>query len=121
MAGHRGAEREPPLSGGFLARPVTSPSPGADLERLLDSLLEAHVAIDQGGRVVGWNREAERLLGWTRDEALGQEVAELFVPEDYREGHRAGLARVQETGRSHLAGKRLELVAVDRSGRRFPV
>jgi PAS domain S-box-containing protein len=121
MAGHRGAEREPSPGGASLTRPAAVASTGSDLERLLDSLLEAHVAIDAAGRVVGWNQEAERLLGWTRDEALGQEAAELFVPEDYRDAHRAGLARVQSTGRSQLAGKRLELVAVDRSGRRFPV
>jgi PAS domain S-box-containing protein len=121
MAGRREADREPSPGGASLIPPAAATLPGSDFQRLLDALLEAHVAIDSQGVVVGWNQEAERLLGWTRDEVTGQEVAELFVPEDYREAHRAGLARVQARGRSQLAGKRLELVAVDRSGRRFPV
>ena len=73
------------------------------------------------GVVVGWNHEAQLLLGWTHEEALGREAAELFIPEEFRERHRAGLERVRVTGRSAMAGKRLELAAVDRTGRRFPV
>jgi signal transduction histidine kinase len=43
------------------------------------------------------------------------------VPVAQRAQHLAGMARVRATGRSELAGQRIELPAVDRSGRTFPV
>lgn len=103
--------------------PVPDGGPGAApiSQEVLESLVEAHVAMDARGVVVGWNHEAQLLLGWTQEEALGREAAELFIPEEFRERHRAGLERVRATGRSTMAGKRLELAAVDRTGRRFPV
>lgn len=105
-----------------MSAPGTSPPvEPTSIERLLDSLLEAHVAIDEAGLVVGWNQEAERLLGWSREEAQGREAAALFVPEEHRAAHRRGLERARTSGRSRLAGRRLEVVAVNRSGRRFPV
>ena len=37
---------------------------------------------DLAGRVVSWNGGAERLLGWTEAEILGQSSLGIFVPED---------------------------------------
>jgi PAS domain S-box-containing protein len=51
---------------------------GADT--LLGSLGQAVIATDVPGRVHYWNREAEKLYGWTADEALGREVDALIVP-----------------------------------------
>jgi PAS domain S-box-containing protein len=44
--------------------------------RLLDAVGEAVVAVDLEGRVVYWNRAAEGLYGWSKDEALGRDLAE---------------------------------------------
>ena len=52
----------------------------------------AFVTLDAEGRIVEWNRRAQELFGYSRDEAIGQDVAELIVPERYRSRHRAGLA-----------------------------
>lgn len=92
-----------------------------DAEHLLDAAPAAYVALDGDGVVVGWNTTAETLFGWRREEAMGAQAADLFIPEHYREQHLAGFARVRRTGESTLVGKRLELSAVDRSGREFPV
>ncbi|MEI9977100.1 MAG: PocR ligand-binding domain-containing protein [Ignavibacteriota bacterium] len=40
--------------------------------------------IDRGGRVVGWNKGAERMFGYTEGEILGQDSACLAIPEDIR-------------------------------------
>jgi PAS domain S-box-containing protein len=42
--------------------------------------------VDLEGRVVGWNRGAEQLLGWTEAEILGQSSFIVFVPEDIATG-----------------------------------
>lgn len=45
-----------------------------DLAAIVDSSFDAFVAIDADLRVVHWNARAERLFGWTRDEALGEQL-----------------------------------------------
>ena len=87
---------------------------------VLDASLDAIITIDGRGLVTEWNVAAERILGWTRAEAVGKEMAELIVPPDLREGHRRGLARLVATGRSALLGERLELSAQRRDGTVFP-
>ena len=44
---------------------------------LLDSVGQAVVATDTGGTVIYWNSAAERLYGWTAQEAVGRSVVEL--------------------------------------------
>lgn len=88
---------------------------------IVDTAHEAFIAIDSQGRVCDWNKQAEATLGWTREEAMGREFAELSIPEREREAHRKGLARFLETGEGPLLGKRIELSALHRNGREFPV
>ncbi|WP_326597419.1 PAS domain-containing protein [Streptomyces sp. NBC_01803] len=42
------------------------------LSTLLDGMDSALFAVDTGGRVTHWNRQAERLLGWSAEEAVGR-------------------------------------------------
>lgn len=37
---------------------------------------------DLDGRAKSWNSGAEKLLGWSREEAVGMNLAEIFTPED---------------------------------------
>ncbi|MFE3251336.1 PAS domain-containing protein [Streptomyces sp. NPDC059209] len=47
--------------------------PGADLlAALLDGMDAALCAFDADGVITHWNREAERILGWSADEAVGR-------------------------------------------------
>lgn len=45
---------------------------------LLDLLPDALAGVDASQRIVAWNRAAERLYGFTREEALGRSVTELL-------------------------------------------
>ncbi len=42
--------------------------------------------LDPEGRITSWNVEAERILGYTDAEALGQHFSFIFTPEDVSEG-----------------------------------
>ncbi|WP_433374038.1 ATP-binding protein [Actinoplanes sp. CA-142083] len=92
----------------------------ARMQAVLDSAHDAYVSIDGEGNVIAWNASAERLFGYPAAEAVGRQVTGLIIPARYHEMHLAGLARVRDTGRSHLAGQRLQLAAIDRNGREFP-
>lgn len=54
--------------------PVPEPEHGGDLlAALLDGMDAALCAFDAGGTVTHWNREAERILGWRAEEAVGRQ------------------------------------------------
>ena len=46
---------------------------------LLDRVHAAVIATDLDGTVIHWNRHAEGLYGWSREEALGRNAGELIV------------------------------------------
>jgi PAS domain S-box-containing protein len=79
----------------------------------------AFVALDDEGRVVEWNTRAAELFGFSRQEAIGTDLAELIVPPRYRERHRAGLRHVVDAG-SQLT-RRLVVEALRSDGGEFPV
>jgi PAS domain S-box-containing protein len=49
--------------------------------RLLDQTQDAMVVHDTDGRVLFWNKGAERLHGWTAQKAVGRRIAELYCPD----------------------------------------
>ena len=67
---------------------ATSEPDDAALSRwLIDSATDfAMIATDLGGRVTAWSAGAVSILGWTREEMLGQTVERIFTPEDRAAG-----------------------------------
>lgn len=91
------------------------------MQAIVESLTDAIIAIDARGRVLEWSARAEDILGWTRREAMGRSLADLIVPEELRERHVAGLARIVVGGSSRLLGERLQLESLRKNGERFPI
>jgi len=48
---------------------------------LLDVVEQAVIVTDLQGKIAYWNKYAEHLYGWSRDEAVGQWIRELLTPE----------------------------------------
>ena len=92
-----------------------------ELRTLLDSMHDAHVAMDTDGRIVAWNQAARELFGWQAPEILGRKVEETVVPERFRDDHRKGLATYLRTGEGPVLGTRLELPGLRRDGEELPV
>ena len=84
--------------------------------RIIDTALDAFIQMDERGRVIEWNPQAEALFGWRRDEAVGQTLANLVVPEAQRAAHTEGLAHFLRTGESAILGRRVEINAMHRNG-----
>jgi PAS domain S-box-containing protein len=77
--------------------------------------------MDAKGAITAWNRAAEDTFGWPRDKVLGQPLADVMVPERYREAHWHGLEKFMRSGKGAILNKRIELMALHRDGREFPV
>ena len=88
---------------------------------IVDTALDAVISIDQTGVITAWNPQAEKIFGWTSQEALGGLVDQFVMPERFREAHRQGLARYLATGEAKVLNTRIELAALHRDGHEFPV
>ncbi len=93
----------------------------ARLKALLDSALDACVTMDETGRITSWSGAAEAVFGWAASEAIGRSLAATIIPSQHREGHARGLARFLETGEGPILRQRIEITALHRDGREFPV
>jgi PAS domain S-box-containing protein len=82
---------------------------------------DAIITMDAGGRVSFWNAAAERIFGYTRDEAVGMDLHRRLVPERYRTAFEQGYAGFRETGKGNAIGRTLELTAVRKDGSEFAI
>lgn len=88
---------------------------------VIDSANEAFIGMDTSGCIFDWNRQAESMFGWSRDEVLQRPVSGLIIPQRYRQAHEDGMRRFQASGVSAVLNQRIELSAQRRSGEEFPV
>jgi PAS domain S-box-containing protein len=88
---------------------------------VLDTALDPVVVMDTEGMVIGWNARSEECFGWSWDEARGQRLSDLIVPPALRRNHEDGRVHYLETGQGPVLDRRIEVSAVDRTGREFPV
>lgn len=83
---------------------------------LIESSPDAIIYADRDGRIRLWNAGAERIFGFSQEEALGQPL-DIIIPERLRERHWAGYERMMATGQSRYApGQLLSVPAHTKSG-----
>ncbi|MDO8606585.1 MAG: EAL domain-containing protein [Phaeospirillum sp.] len=85
-----------------------------------ESTVDAMVVIDDGGRIVYWNRGAFRMFGYSVEEALGGNLG-LLMPEHMRDRHLAILSHLGAGGNISLRTQPLEQMAQRKDDSLFPV
>jgi PAS domain S-box-containing protein len=88
---------------------------------VLQSALDGVVVMDGDGMVEEFSPAAERTFGYSREEAVGRELAELIIPPFLRQRHRDGLTRYLATGDATVMGRRIEMTAMRSDDTQFPV
>jgi PAS domain S-box-containing protein len=83
---------------------------------ILDTALDCIITMDADGRVVEFNPAAEQVFGFSRQEAVGKELADLIIPPRMRDRHRRGLAHYLKTGEGPVIGKRIEIGGLRKDG-----
>ncbi|HXF91674.1 MAG TPA: PAS domain S-box protein [Nitrospiraceae bacterium] len=92
----------------------------ARFRTLVESATDAIVLADHRGHIISWNQAAERLFGYSKQDALGRPLT-ILMPARYRPSYEAALAQLERTGRSPLLGKTLEFTGLTQSGRELPL
>ncbi len=88
----------------------------------LEAAPDAVVIVDQDGKIVRVNGQAEKMFGHAREELMGQEV-EILMPQRFRNGHRRQRAGFTEHPSIRPMGMRPdeELWGLRKDGSEFPV
>lgn len=86
------------------------------LSSIVESADDAIIGKTLDGRITSWNKGAERLFGYSRDEVIGQSAAIIFPPE-LKDDFAKILAQIKKG--EHIEHYRT--VRMDNKGRRIPV
>jgi PAS domain S-box-containing protein len=65
---------------------------------IIDTALDAFVQLNEDGVILDWSPKAEAMLGWSREEALGQKICDLMVSPAQRAAHIERLAHFRREG-----------------------
>jgi PAS domain S-box-containing protein len=89
-----------------------------EMRRLIvNSSLDAVIAVADDGRITMWNPNAQKLFGWSQAEAIGKQFGEAVLPQTAGGASPLALFAGAESGQRQP----LELVARRKSGRADPV
>jgi len=91
-----------------------------DLPSLVQAAGDAIIAADTDGKILLWNPAAERIFGFTAEDALGHWL-DLIIPERLRTRHWEGYRRVMQTGQTRYGTKVLHVPAMHKDGRALSI
>jgi len=104
-----------------ISRDLTeSTESGAKYRGLMEAAPDAMVVVNQSGKIVLVNLQAEKQFGYRRDELLGQEVTNI-IPEGFAERLIADDLRSSEDALAQQIGAGIELNALRKDGSEFPI
>jgi diguanylate cyclase (GGDEF)-like protein/PAS domain S-box-containing protein len=93
----------------------------ARMRAITDSAQDAILMMDPHGRISHWNPAAETIFGFSRVEAIGQNLHDLIVPKRYHEAQQAAIGEFHRSGRGAAVGQTLEMQAMRKDGREITV
>jgi len=86
---------------------------------IIDTALDAIIQVNECGEVLEWNPRAESTLGWSRQEAMGRPITDLYLPKGYRPRYLTMNELLRQVGR--VEGERFEIDVVRKDGRKIRV
>jgi PAS domain S-box-containing protein len=91
-----------------------------DFETLVSQIGEAVIISDRDENILFWNASAERIFGYSSDEALGKTLS-IITPERFRERHSTGYFHTIQTGVTKYGNTLLRVPAVHKDGRSISI
>lgn len=87
-------------------------------QSILDTALDSIITVDHQGRVLEFNPAAETMFGYLREEAIGQRLVELVIPERFRLAGQHAFAQLS-SGDPRLLDRLIHTVGVRGDGSEF--
>ncbi|HVX11723.1 MAG TPA: PAS domain S-box protein [Pirellulales bacterium] len=120
----RHPRKEKPICLALVHRPMTEHPSTGEVESLrqaiLESSIDAIVAVDHEGLISEFNPAAERMFRRRRIEVLGRKPDDIIFPPSDAGGESARVERHVSAGEGSMLGRRTEVVAMRSNGETFP-
>ena len=91
-----------------------------DYAQLVSNIGDAVIVSDAQGAIVVWNAAAERIFGFTQDEAIGRSL-DLITPDRHRQRHWDGYVKTMRTGVTRYGSDVLRVPALHKDGRSLSI
>ena len=86
-----------------------------------DNALDGIVMIDPDGEISFWNHAAEAIFGYSETEIMGKELHTVLAPHRYYHVYFKRFTEFIVTGTGPVIGKTVELSALNKNGKEFPI
>jgi PAS domain S-box-containing protein len=91
-----------------------------NFKSLVSHMGEAVIISDRDEIIFFWNDSAERIFGYTTEEALGKTLS-IITPERFRERHTKGYFHTMETGKTKYGNTLLRVPALHKNGKSISI
>ena len=95
-------------------------SDSINFKALVSHIGEAVIISDRDENILFWNASAERIFGYTPNEALGKTLS-IITPDRFRERHSKGYFHTMETGKTKYGNTLLRVPAIHKDGRSISI
>ncbi len=92
----------------------------ARVSAVMETTVDGIITIDEKGIIQSFNQAAERIFGYSRHEAIGQNVS-ILMPSPHREEHDGYIRSYHETGHRKIIGIGREVKGQRKFGEIFPL
>jgi PAS domain S-box-containing protein len=90
------------------------------MRSVVNHVVDGIISIDERGTITTFNPAAERIFGYSAEEAIGKNVR-MLMPDPYRSEHDGYIANYLATGRGKIIGIGREVVGKRKDGTVFPM
>jgi PAS domain S-box-containing protein len=89
------------------------------IRAIIDASMDCIITMDPDGKIVQFNRAAEKTFGYRAEDVLGKEMGELFMPPEVHERQRRNFSLYESSGMGSMLGRRVETAAFRKDGSKF--
>ena len=90
------------------------------IKTIIETAQGAFIGVNFEGKITDWNTQAEKMLGWRREELLGQPLDNL-VPERFKANISKAMQVFSSTGAANFINTHLERLVLTKDGKELPV
>ena len=89
------------------------------LRAVFETAIDAIVTTNSTGEIIGWNKAAESIYGYSAAEVLGRHV-NMLIPERLYDSNNKGMSAALQQCKDHIVYSRIEGIGLRQDGSEFP-